>query len=728
MESDSSASSAKRRRTALACEESQYVPIPHPTINPACLINLTHAIEAHLLHLAIGASCLQIANLLMSSENTKTHSQSMHPPLPSRIVYQKDRSQHAAEQSAQVPVDTAATSYTNDQDGELQPAPPPVEALPERVQHLGQRFLESRRSPPSIAPDQFTINGTISKTRFFGNTQRSISERRIRPFFAMFLERHNPVNSWIYDLIEQTERLIRAAKAQVILQQPAYPDMHGLFPPKEVADQLVNAYLRTMESVYRIVHIPSFWVNYRGFWTRSGPNPPWVLIELLLVMAIGSVFCQDKGQEDFPIPREVVLQWIYTGQNWLRSSFERSQLRFENLRLYCLVLIARQIYPVGSDLVWLSAGTLLRTAMHMGLHIDPSHMPEISRIGAELRRRLWATILEINLQTSADAGGLPLISPDDYDCRPPGNIDDDRLETGPAEPPEKFTQASLQIALVRSLPIRLRIVRFTNDLRSGVSYDEALRLGAELTAIYQRNANLFRSFRNRVTPFQTHLFDLMTQRFMLALHDPFSIRAKLDPTYPFSSDVTDSTRDSDYGHLLLFGAALYRDVTFQAICVIADESLDRLQHSPMTAATPDPAQNSQALRLRSILERCTAHCMERMHADEHNIKDYLVSSLFLAHIDARLQGGFVEFAVRNAFRSDLKTCIDLLEKLVETVAKSDWRDVNGKSLGASQGTGNTLNGNPGDHYWPPNYGKLILEDLEDDFDEGLDIHTWLMQS
>ncbi|OJJ72607.1 hypothetical protein ASPBRDRAFT_547430 [Aspergillus brasiliensis CBS 101740] len=697
MESDSSASSAKRRRTALACEESRE----------------------HQDTLADDA-----------------------PPAPESHDLSERSSQHAAEQSAQVLADTAATSYTNDQDGELQPAPPPVEALPERVQHQGQRFMESRRSP-SIVPDQFTINGTISKTRFFGNTQRSICERRVRPFFAMFLERHNPVNSYIYALIEQTERLTRAAKARDILRQPVCPDMRDLFPPKRVADQLVNAYLRTMESVYRIVHIPSFWLNYDGYWASSGPIPPWVMIELLLIMAMGSVFCHDKGQEDLPIPRGVVLQWIYTAQNWLRSSFERSQLHFENLHLYCLLLIARQIYPIGRDLVWLSAGTLLRTAMHIGLHTDPSHMPQIPRLEAEIRRRLWATILEFNLQTSADAGGLPLISPDDYDCRPPANIDDIRLETGPVEPPETFTQASLQIALVRSLPIRLRIVRFTNDFRSGVSYDEALRLSAELTAIYQRNATLFRFFRNRVTPFQTHLFDLMTQRFLLALHDPFSIRAKLDPTYhysrdlnlqtalqilsPFSSDATDSTRYSDYGHLLLLGAAPYRDVPFQAICVIADESLDRLQHSPMTAATPDPAQNSQALRLRSILERCTAHCMERMHADEHNIKDYLVSSLFLAHIDARLQGKFIEFAVRNAFRSDLKTCIDLLEKLVETVAKSDWRDVNGKSLGASQGTGNTLNGNPEDHYWPPNYGKLILEDLEDDFDEGLDIHTWLMQ-
>ncbi|GKZ37681.1 hypothetical protein AbraIFM66950_009363 [Aspergillus brasiliensis] len=681
VESDSSASSAKHRRTALACEES---PIQQ-TINPARLINPTHAIETHPLR--------EHQDTLTVDAPTASESHSLSEGLS------EGSSQHAAEQSAQVPADTAATSYTNDQDGELQPAPPPVEALPERVQHQGQRFMESRRSP-SIVPDQFTINGTISKTRFFGNTQRSICERRVRPFFAMFLERHNPVNSYIYALIEQINGLTQAAKTQISLHQPVCPNLHDLFPPKKVADQLVNAYLRTVESVYRIVHIPSFWLNY------------------------------DEGQEDLPIPRGVVLQWIYMAQNWLRSSFERSQLHFENLHLYCLLLIARQIYPVGTDLAWLSAGTLLHTAMHIGLHIDPSHMPQIPRLEAEIRRRLWATILEINLQTSADAGGLPLISPDDYDCRPPANIDDIRLETGPVEPPKTFTQASLQIALVRSLPIRLRIVRFTNDFRSGVSYDEALRLSAELTAIYQRNATLFRSFRNRVTPFQTHLFDLMTQRFLLALHDPFSIRAKLDPTShysrdlnlqtalqflsPFSSDVTDSTRDSDYGHLLLLGAALYRAVPFQAICVIADESLDRLQHSPMTAATPDPAQNSQALRLRSILERCTAHCMEWMHADEHNIKDYL--------------GGFVEFAVRNAFRSDLKTCIDLLEKLVETVAKSDWRDVNGKSLGASQGTGNTRNANPKDDYGPSNDGKMIFEDLEDDVDEGLDIHTWLMKS
>lgn len=102
-----------------------------------------------------------------------------------------------------------------------------------------------------------------------------------------------------------------------------------------------------------------------------------------------------------------------------------------------------------------------------------------------MRRRLWATVLEIVLQSSMDSGGPPLISCYDFDCESPSNLDDEQLyEAGnslpKAKPTDTFTQTSVQVVLMKSFPIRLKIATLLNGFRTNLSYDETLRLGAEL--------------------------------------------------------------------------------------------------------------------------------------------------------------------------------------------------------------------------------------------------------
>ncbi|PWY90928.1 hypothetical protein BO70DRAFT_384522 [Aspergillus heteromorphus CBS 117.55] len=579
-----------------------------------------------------------------------------------------------------------------------------VRALSARVRELEEK-LNQTSSPSSgdrssqlaaVPSEPSPINGTFFKRRFFGNSQRSICEYKFRPLFARLLRSGCPESVEVHELLHQCKRLGRTVKAQEVFHQPVFTDLREYVPPRQTSDQLVQAYLRTMESVYRIVHVPSLLRAYEQYWVDSSAASPGFIITLLLIMAIGSVFCLEQNQNGLPVSRAAASHWIYTAQTWLSSPFEKSRLDIDTLQLHCLLLIARQTNAVGSDLVWLAAGTLLRTAMHMGLHIDPRHMPDMPPFKAEMRRRLWATVLEINLQTSMDAGGVPLISCDDYDCEPPMNIDDEQMENPTPQSTETFTETSLQIALLRSVPVRLQIARFTNDFRSGTAYDEALRMSADLTAIYRQNSTLFRTFHQSVshpTPFQARFFDLMTQRFLLSLHDPFTIRAKSNPMYcysrqiglqtslqilsPFTTDVPDAEIDQDYKSLLLLGAALYRDVTIQAICTVADEGLSNLEEksSSLTALGPSPSLDPHLLAVRAIVERYTVYSMGRIRAGETNMKGYLMAVFFLAHIDARTNDVPIDPAVYGATRSALKTCIGLLEDMVEKSTRGSDPDI-----------------------------------------------------
>ncbi|KAE8163981.1 fungal-specific transcription factor domain-containing protein [Aspergillus tamarii] len=499
----------------------------------------------------------------------------------------------------------------------------------------------------------------------------------------MFYQKASEVPK-IQVLYERCKQLARTVKSQEIIQQDICPDLRDYMPPKQTSDKLIQAYLRTFESVYRIVHVPSFLREYDQYWKDPQTASPAFIIMTLLMLAIGNSFCQSGDPDKDYVPRCTSSQWIYTAQTWLSSPFEKSRLNITSLQTQCLLLLARQTNDISSDLVWISAGALLRTAMHMGFHIDPRHIRGISFFDAQLRRRIWHTILEIVVQSSMDAGGLPLIHCDDYDCEPPLNIGDAQMEDSiQAKPLEDFTSTSLQIVLQRSLSVRLQVAQFLNDFRRGASYDEALQLSKSLTNIYRESSALFDAFKNSgkaPTVFQSNLYDLMTQRFLLALHDPFAIKAKTDPTLyyshkaalgisirilaPFSMSIPE---DLDYTALLLTASPSFRDVPTQAAAVVADDIIGRITEEQINASvsvsnTSYPLSHRDA---RHVVEKFVSCALARVESGETNIKGYLVSACFLAQIEAMECGQPIDEALTRTILSVLQRCSKILEDRVE---------------------------------------------------------------
>lgn len=193
--------------------------------------------------------------------------------------------------------------------------------------------------------------------------------------------------------------------------------------------------------------------------------------------------------------------------------------------------------------------SLVQNAMAVGLHIPPSQLP-VSSWEAEVRRRLWATILELVAQSSLDSGIHPVISAEALNCEFPSNLNDSQisdsteaLPTG--QPTSTFTQSSIQRALLRSLPIRLRIAEVLSRFQGELSYDTTLRMGAELTAACGETSKLIDSFFSspptadgaRPRAFQIKIQDLLARRFLLLLHAQFAHKATSDVAYHFSRTV-----------------------------------------------------------------------------------------------------------------------------------------------------------------------------------------------
>jgi hypothetical protein len=159
----------------------------------------------------------------------------------------------------------------------------------------------------------------------------------------------------------------KAAKAARPTQLLSLPDFKNSIPNQEISDQLVHLYLRTFESTFRILHIPTFRKEYSQYWKEPQAANPGFVVKLLLVMAIGTCFYHG-GAIDCNTLRSLAHQWIYSASCWLSAPSEKSRMNLTGLQVHCLLLLARQTNDIDGDLIWISAGSTLRLAFNMGLH------------------------------------------------------------------------------------------------------------------------------------------------------------------------------------------------------------------------------------------------------------------------------------------------------------------------------------------------------------------------
>ena len=59
---------------------------------------------------------------------------------------------------------------------------------------------------------------------------------------------------------------------------------------------------------------------------------------------------------------------------------EKDRLSISGLQVQCLLILACQTLSVGRGLIWIAMGTLVRTAMQMGLHRDPKYFTKMTML------------------------------------------------------------------------------------------------------------------------------------------------------------------------------------------------------------------------------------------------------------------------------------------------------------------------------------------------------------
>ncbi|OJJ89114.1 fungal specific transcription factor domain-containing protein [Aspergillus glaucus CBS 516.65] len=326
---------------------------------------------------------------------------------------------------------------------------------------------------------------------------------------------------------------------------PRGADLESLISPRALADYLVDLYFSTFENTLRILHFPSFMTEYNAFWISRGERSGCkscndvFAAKLLALMTCTNCFADSEALASTETGSDSLQRnaqiWIRAVILWVTSATNYAQLNLGMIQVKCLLLIARQAISWEGDLTGMSSGFLMRETVMMGLHRDPVNFPNIAPFWAEIRRRLWLTIAELELHIALYSGVPVAISWDEFDCNPPSNVEDEDLlvestNLPPSKPISVRTRTSFQITLAQTLQARLRIAKSTNSVRFSVSYDEVQQLSGTLTtalaeapAELQANASAdeHSGSPNQGLIFRRSLYLFLVYRCLLALHRPF---------------------------------------------------------------------------------------------------------------------------------------------------------------------------------------------------------------
>ncbi|KAK4140591.1 uncharacterized protein C8A04DRAFT_14798 [Dichotomopilus funicola] len=206
---------------------------------------------------------------------------------------------------------------------------------------------------------------------------------------------------------------VRDTKADILSSMPARP----------VVDRMVARYFGALGTVPAILHTAQFLREYETFWHSPLSAPlPWIGL-------LFSVIClADQLHPPGHTPRE-------------ESATRARAHHFHERIVHCLVLgqytkggryvIETMINYCASELCnsrdadvgpWLPLGIMVPLAVSGGYHRDPDGFPGISVFAGEMRRRVWAAVVQMDLRLSIQMGLPHLLKATQCSTAEPRNL------------------------------------------------------------------------------------------------------------------------------------------------------------------------------------------------------------------------------------------------------------------------------------------------------------------
>ncbi|KXJ86762.1 fungal-specific transcription factor domain-domain-containing protein [Microdochium bolleyi] len=404
--------------------------------------------------------------------------------------------------------------------------------------------ISSRYGRPAAAP--ITIRGLTVKggirTRFFGQMSTRVLLNLFEEAKEFMFSRNKPAD--IRDLFINLQKIHMALSDEhtrattplpmfVTSATPPEHRMRNILPSRPVCDHLLRTYITGTETIYRTIHIPSFMRQYEQYW--NGEQVPEVFLpQLLCMLCIGYRFygagkglMYDREGIHIPTASALVRMWL--------DNVRGKQLDYSTLQTEVLSMCARRMVDPRDQESWRHIGLIVRMAMTMGLHRDPSEFGQkITPFWGEQRRKLWYTILEFDIQFSMQCNLPTCVRLGDYTCQPPRNINDDEIHPDIEELPEtkpidQHTDSRIQAFAAGTIALRFKVVDLINRSDTLSSFEQVLDVGTELEKTFEdiryalprsQEVNPMEARRQWMTRV---ILDMHVRRAILALYRPFAL-------------------------------------------------------------------------------------------------------------------------------------------------------------------------------------------------------------
>ncbi|KAJ8119104.1 hypothetical protein ONZ43_g3860 [Nemania bipapillata] len=192
--------------------------------------------------------------------------------------------------------------------------------------------------------------------------------------------------------------------------------------------------------------------------------------------------------------------------------------------------------------IWVLVGNIVQIAMHMGYHRDAKHFPTISPFAGEMRRRVWAMIVQLDFSISTQLGLPRLVKESQTNTAEPRNLydsdfDENTTELPPSRPETEVTPTLYVLAKLRLLSVGVKVADVATEPRQH-SYAQIMELDQRINEA--RNA-LPSSLKwdgissSLNIPSQTIMqriwLEVTAQQLKIVLHRKFIEPSRLQPHY-----------------------------------------------------------------------------------------------------------------------------------------------------------------------------------------------------
>lgn len=274
----------------------------------------------------------------------------------------------------------------------------------------------------------------------------------------------------------------------------------------------VKMYFDMFDCVNPIVDHTMFAIELESYWKDPyGTNVCW-LAQFLMVIGLGR-YAMD---EEKPV---LATEFMTAAEACLMQTTFMFRPNILTLKTLCLAFVAKQVCNAtcwASDSAWSLMGLIIRTAHIYGLPQDRIDVDDgATKKEKETRRKLWLTILYLDIKGAMATGMPPLTKPDEL-----GSYFKEMPEWGPSDP--------LQSVLHQALPTVLTVVAQLNSKQDHISYPDVLRYNLQLRELMGHAARVC------TDPIQKITVDIFLRRCLMVLQRPFALHADGPAMFPES--------------------------------------------------------------------------------------------------------------------------------------------------------------------------------------------------